>query len=84
MSDEIGIRPATSADLPALVGLVRDYRDFEGIEGFEPARVSALLRALLETPVHGRIGRDNGAAREFYQRQGYRDREGFDIIDKTL
>ena len=152
MSEEIGIRPATSADVAALVGLVRGYWDFEGIDGFDPVQVEALLRELLDAPVHGRIwlatvsgrpsayllgvyifslefrgmtaeidefyvlpahrglglgtrllataeeafraagcrylalriGRDNGAARGFYQRHGFRERNGFDIIDKTL
>ncbi len=36
------------------------------------------------TRVSLQIGRDNAAARTFYRGHGYRDRAGFELVDKTL
>ena len=150
--DDIDLRAASTADVPELLALVREYWRFENIEGFEPGRVGALLQELIGNPVRGRLwlarvagqpagyllgvfvfslefrgltgeideffvaathrglglgtrllataeeefraagcgyvalrlGRENEAARAFYRRHGYRDRDGFEIIDKTL
>lgn len=36
------------------------------------------------TNVSLQLGRGNDAAREFYRRQGYADRAGFELLDKNL
>lgn len=36
------------------------------------------------TKVHLQLGRDNDAARAFYRRQGYAQRSGYELLDKTL
>ena len=43
------IRPASSADIPALLALVRRYWDYEGIAGFEALRIELVLQQLLAT-----------------------------------
>jgi ribosomal protein S18 acetylase RimI-like enzyme len=52
---ETVIRVATGADVPSLLGLVREYRDFEGISGFEAPRIERVLRELLAKPEFGCI-----------------------------
>ena len=49
MSDPL-TRPATPADLPRLLELVREYWDFEEIPGFAAASVEPVLRRLLSGP----------------------------------
>ena len=45
--DEITIREAAAIDVPKIVRLVEQYWQFEGIEGFDPARVATLLEQIL-------------------------------------
>ena len=146
------IRPAGPDDVPRLIPLIRAYRKFEAIGGFESGPVSSALRQLLSDPrlgsgwividgehsigyllgvyvfslEHGgltaevdelfvtndsrgkgigaallaaaeaefrrvgctnvslQVGRRNEVARAFYARQGYTDREGFDLLEKSL
>lgn len=47
------IRAAQPADVPALLGLVRRYWEFEGIDGFDALRVELTLQRLLATPALG-------------------------------
>jgi GNAT superfamily N-acetyltransferase len=52
----VNIRPANSADIPALLALVRRYWDCEGIAGFEALRIELVLQQLLaSTPSRGAI-----------------------------
>jgi ribosomal protein S18 acetylase RimI-like enzyme len=44
------IRPAHAGDIPQLLGLIRRYWDFEGIEGFSALRIELLLKDLLAAP----------------------------------
>jgi len=146
------IRRAVAADIPALVALVRDYWDFEHIDGFDEQRTRAVLGTFLANPVlgcgwiaehsgkavgyllacyvfsleHGgmtaeideffvlashrgsglgrrmlttaektfteagctnvalQLGRGNDAARAFYRRAGYGERDGYELMDKML
>ena len=48
------VRRAIAADVPELVALLADYWAFEGIPGFETARLEALLASLLRQPALGR------------------------------
>jgi len=41
------MRPATTADIPALLTLVSKYWEFEGLSGFDEERVARELRRLL-------------------------------------
>jgi ribosomal protein S18 acetylase RimI-like enzyme len=150
--DNPKVRPATAADVPALVTLVENYWRFEAIEGFDAMRVAGLLERVIADPALGRtwlasvdgepagyllavyvfslehqgltaeidelfvaphfrghglgkmllaageetfraagctnvslqIGRDNAAARAFYRGNGYEDRAGFELVDKSL
>jgi GNAT superfamily N-acetyltransferase len=152
MSANISIRRASADDIPALVELVRAYWTFEGIDGFDAARVAAVLRWFFEHPSAGtawiasdastavayllachvfslehggltaeideffvvpdargtglgrrmldsaeralaaegctsialQVGRENAAGRAFYARSGYRDRDGYDLMEKSL
>jgi len=58
------MRPATVADVPALAGLVGEYWAFEGIDGFDQARVEKVLGEFLAGPALGRawIAEDRGEA----------------------
>ncbi len=47
------VRAATTADVPALAGLVRRYWAFEGIAGFDAPRIESLLTRFVGDP---RIG----------------------------
>ena len=38
------IRPATPADIPQLLALIRRYWEFEGIKGFEALRIEVVLQ----------------------------------------
>ena len=51
----MNVRAATSADIPELLGLIGSYWQFEGIDGFDPARIAPVLRRLLHEPRLGRI-----------------------------
>jgi GNAT superfamily N-acetyltransferase len=150
--EEFEIRLAAPRDSAALVPLVEQYWRFEAIEGFDAARVAALLEQVLKDAVLGRawiatvggvpaayllgvfvfslehqgltaeidelfvvqrhrklglggrlldaaeshfrdsgcthvalqIGRDNEAARAFYQRRGFASRNGFEMVSKAL
>jgi GNAT superfamily N-acetyltransferase len=44
----VHIRRATSADLPVLLALVQAYWAFEGLDGYDAARVEAPLGCLLD------------------------------------
>ena len=52
---KVDIRPATAADLPQLLALVRRYWEFEGIGGFSALRVEIVLQELLATAARGAI-----------------------------
>lgn len=54
MSARIDIRLAAPPDVPALVTLVEQYWHFEAIEGFDAARVAALLQRVIADPSLGR------------------------------
>ncbi|MGE0594149.1 MAG: N-acetyltransferase family protein [Vicinamibacterales bacterium] len=47
------IRPAGASDVPSLLPLVREYWAFEGIAGFDAARVAAALVHLLQDAGRG-------------------------------
>ena len=47
------IRAAGSADADGIAGLVREYWEFEGIEGFDHERIRRLLLRLLAAPHQG-------------------------------
>jgi GNAT superfamily N-acetyltransferase len=49
------IRIAVSSDLPALTSLVERYWEFEGVKGFDAARITALLTDLFHAPDRGLI-----------------------------
>lgn len=49
------IRAASLADVPQIARLVERYWDFEGIEGFKPAKIEALLWQLLSDPHLGMV-----------------------------
>ena len=51
MSGEI--REASIADVPALLPLVEQYWNFEDIEGFDAARIGAVLGRMLSEPALG-------------------------------
>jgi len=147
------IRSAVTADIPLLAALVRQYWEFESIDGFATEAVASLLARLIAEPglgsiwvaadgggqllgylvaVHvfsleqqglmaeidelfvapaaraGGVGAallsvaqsdlaargcvclqlqlatDNSAARGFYRRHGYRERTGYELLDKRL
>ena len=46
----VTVRPATRADIPPLLALVRRYWDYEQISGFDALRVELLLQQLLAEP----------------------------------
>lgn len=60
----MGIRAATRDDVATLAALVREYWDFEGIRGYDEARVSRTLALLLDTPALGRawLAEEDGRA----------------------
>jgi len=49
------IRVADASDLSALTSLVERYWEFERIERFDPARITALLADLFRSPDRGQI-----------------------------
>jgi len=49
------IRTATSADVADLASLVKQYWEFEAIDGFDRSRIEALLGDLLSEPERGAI-----------------------------
>jgi GNAT superfamily N-acetyltransferase len=55
MSSTTTIQPATVEDIDALLPMVEQYWKFENIEGFDPARMRALLTRVLEDASLGRI-----------------------------
>ncbi|HVN47094.1 MAG TPA: GNAT family N-acetyltransferase [Steroidobacteraceae bacterium] len=46
----MGVRRARAEDVPQLLVLVRRYREFEGIGGFEALRMELLLQELIVRP----------------------------------
>ncbi len=50
----LAFRVATAADVPALLGLIREYWAFEQIDGFDAKRVGTALAELLSQPEFGR------------------------------
>ncbi len=55
MSSTTTIQPATVEDIGSLLPMVEQYWKFENIEGFDPARMRALLTRVLEDASLGRI-----------------------------
>jgi GNAT superfamily N-acetyltransferase len=49
-SGESVVRPATTGDIPTLLGLVEQYWAFEDIADFDPARVAAQLEGFFADP----------------------------------
>ncbi len=54
MSESSSIQPATVDDIDSLLPMVEQYWRFENIEGFDPARVRALLTRVLDDASLGR------------------------------
>jgi GNAT superfamily N-acetyltransferase len=54
MSATTTIQPATIEDIDSLLPMVEQYWRFENIEGFDPARMRALLTRVLEDASLGR------------------------------
>lgn len=54
MSSTTTILPAVPEDIDALLPMVEEYWRFENIEGFDPARMRALLTRVLEDASLGR------------------------------
>jgi GNAT superfamily N-acetyltransferase len=67
MSDSVQIQPATADDLDVLLPMVEQYWRFEAIEGFDAARVRALLARVFED---GSLGRA-WIARVYNEPAGY-------------
>lgn len=148
----VDVRPATRADVPALLALVEQYWRFEQIDAFDARRIAPLLERVLGNDALGRawlarvdgapagyllvvfvfslehqgltaeideffvrpahrgqelgtrlldaaetacraagctnialqLGRANEAARGFYRRKGYSERDGYELLDKDL
>jgi GNAT superfamily N-acetyltransferase len=55
MSSTTTILPATAEDIDALLPMVEAYWRYENIEGFDPARMRALLTRVLEDASLGRV-----------------------------
>jgi GNAT superfamily N-acetyltransferase len=55
MSSTTSILPAVAEDIEALLPMVEQYWRFENIEGFDPARMRALLTRVLEDASLGRL-----------------------------
>ncbi len=55
MSSTTTIQPASVEDIDSLLPMVEQYWKFENIEGFDPARMRALLTRVLEDASLGRI-----------------------------
>ena len=55
MNSTTTILPATVEDIDALLPMVEQYWRFENIEGFDPARMRALLTRVLEDASLGRV-----------------------------
>lgn len=53
MGPQVDIRPATPADVRALVTLVEQYWKFEAIEGFDATRIAALFERVAVQPTLG-------------------------------
>jgi GNAT superfamily N-acetyltransferase len=49
------VRLAATRDVPALVPLVARYWEFEGLAGFNPARIGQLLHALIASQALGAV-----------------------------
>ncbi len=54
-TQHISIRKAVAADVPTVASMVERYWRFEGIDGFDTARVETTLAQLLHQPAHGAI-----------------------------
>jgi GNAT superfamily N-acetyltransferase len=55
MTETSSIQPATVEDIDSLLPMVGEYWRFENIEGFDPARMRALLTRVLEDASLGRV-----------------------------
>ncbi|HUQ09616.1 MAG TPA: GNAT family N-acetyltransferase [Steroidobacteraceae bacterium] len=55
MSSTTTIQPAAVEDIDSLLPMVEQYWRFENIEGFDPARMRALLTRVLEDASLGRV-----------------------------
>jgi GNAT superfamily N-acetyltransferase len=55
MNSTTTILPATVEDIDALLPMVEQYWRFENIEGFDPARMRALLTRVLDDASLGRV-----------------------------
>lgn len=55
MSSTTSIHPAAAEDIEAILPMVEQYWRFENIEGFDPARMRALLTRVLEDASLGRL-----------------------------
>jgi ribosomal protein S18 acetylase RimI-like enzyme len=53
MNDPIRIQAAAAADIDVLVTLVQQYWRFEAIEGFDAAKIQALLQRVIADPSLG-------------------------------
>lgn len=73
-------------------GLTAEIDEFFIAPGYRNLGVGALLISAAENEFRARgctnvflqLGRQNEAARRFYQRRGYTGRAGFELIDKML
>jgi GNAT superfamily N-acetyltransferase len=65
MNAEYRIEIGALADVPQIVALMKQYWSFEGLAGFESARVSALLGQLLSQTHLGRVWVAREGARSF-------------------
>jgi len=74
MSADYRIEIGVLADVPQIVVLMKEYWSFEGLAGFEPGRVSALLGQLLSQTHLGRVW----VAREGNRPVGYLGARGRD------
>lgn len=54
MTDAVQIQPATHEDIDVLLPLIEQYWRFEAIEGFDAARMRALLARVFDDPSLGR------------------------------
>src|ERR1041384_8321430 len=55
MTESFSIHAATVEDIDSLLPMVAEYWRFENIEGFDPARMRALLTRVLEDPSLSRV-----------------------------
>jgi hypothetical protein len=88
------VRRATARDIPTLVAMIEAYWKFEAIANFDATRLGMQLERLMFEPKMGaawiahevalQLAKNNDAAREFYLRQGYAARAGYELVGKDL